>query len=140
MSAASGGHGAARRVAGITIPVTLVAYFYLALNGFCFPQLRFLSDAEMFDSAAAFARQRHSAMDASGRQVPILSDKRAPDCCQLDRSLQGRSLPDLFCPNYALVTVSLQWADGSRRAMETTVVVTACGRAVDHVGFEARAM
>lgn len=140
MTPSDGRHGVSMLVPGVFGLVALMGYFSLALNGICFSQLRFLSDAELFDSATAYARQRHSAMDSSGRQVPFLSERLSPDCCHVDRSLQGRSLTDLFCPNYALVTVSLPWADGSRRAMETTVMVTACGHAVNHVGFEARAL
>jgi hypothetical protein len=106
---------------------------WLMSAGFCFSQMRYLSDHELVVSAVRFKASR---MNLDGADASIETFLAAnPRCCEVDRHPAARSLLDVLA-GFNIAEVSITYLDpySPHRTIEpyylSYVAVEACGRAV----------
>ncbi len=81
----------------LVIPLTLLGYFGLNYSGFCFAQMRYLSDEEKIRSVFNYQNARKSLYANELREhIPYKSFdeyiKENPDCCKIN-SKRGHDVP-----------------------------------------------
>jgi hypothetical protein len=130
--------------AGAILVLCVVPFEYLHVTGYCYRDMRYLSDKELISVAADAAVQTNKAYAAFEKRIEYESATdllaKNPSCCSVTRDqndtfLQGRTPDRIFGP-YVLAVEVLYRAkqDGPKPFYSDVYYLSACGERLDRAG------
>lgn len=117
----------------IAIAGCVFYFWHLSSQGYCFGEMRYLTDGELIAGAVRHLK-RDISFDGSEQAIQKFYEKN-PNCCDVDRKPARRSLLDeLTGWNFAEVEVNFERIGRGSMGYRSYVSVSACGEGLKSFG------